>query len=226
MSLAKSDAADAAGAGQGAGVEPGAVWPELPLFPLQTVLFPGGLLHLRVFEARYLDLISHCLRTASGFGVVCLNQGSEVRGAAGGGETRLVEVAVLAHLGEVDAAQPGILNLCCLGGQRLKLASPKQRSDGLWLAEAQALPYDAPAAVPSALAGAAQALAATIANLAAQDQHPFAQPYQFDDAGWVANRWCEILPIPLSARYRLMVLDEPVLRLKLVDGLLRGKKLI
>ncbi len=223
MSLAKDDAA---GAGPGAGVEPGAAWFELPLFPLQTVLFPGGLLHLRVFEARYLDLISHCLRTASGFGVVCLNQGSELRGATGGGTTRLAEVAVLAQLGAVDAAQPGILNLRCQGGQRMQLASPRQRSDGLWLADAQALPDDAPTAVPSAMAGAAQALATTIANLAAQDQHLFAQPNQLDDAGWVANRWCELLPISRSAKYGLMVLDEPVLRLKLVDDFLRSRKLI
>ena len=209
-----------------AGAEPGAPWHELPLFPLQTVLFPGGLLPLRVFEARYLDLISHCLRTGSGFGVVCLNQGSEVRGAAGGAKTRLAEVAVLAHLGEVDAAQPGILNLRCQGGPRMQLVSPRQRADGLWLADAQALPDDAPAAVPSAMAGAVQALVSTIASLAAQDQHPFAQPYQLDDAGWVANRWCEILPISLAAKYRLMVLDEPVLRLNLVDDFLRGRKLI
>ena len=89
-------------------------WPELPLFPLQTVLFPGGLLPLKVFEARYLDLISHCLRNRSPFGVACIGQGSEVRG--GGDKVRLEPIAVLAHLQDVDAEQPGILKVRCIGG--------------------------------------------------------------------------------------------------------------
>mgnify|MGYP006172358211 CR=1 FL=1 len=55
---------------------------DLPLFPLQTVLFPGGLLPLKVFEARYLDLISHCLRTREPFAVVRIRQGAELAGAA------------------------------------------------------------------------------------------------------------------------------------------------
>ncbi len=62
--------------------------------------------------------------------------------------------------------------------------------------------------------------------MAAQEQRPFALPYQLDDAGWVANRWCEILPISMAAKYRLMRLDEPLLRLKLVDDYLRSKGLI
>ena len=206
-------------------------WTELPLFPLQTVLFPGGLLPLKVFEARYLDLISHCLRNRSPFGVVCLGQGNEVRGSSGGGgdsgdKVRLEPVAVLAHLQDVDAEQPGILKVRCIGGRRVQLGTPWQRPDGLWLASAQALDDDLAAAVPAELESSALALGQAIGSLAAQDQHPFDRPYRLDEAGWVANRWCEILPISVAAKYRLMVLDEPLLRLKLVDEYLRGKGVI
>jgi len=190
-------------------------WTELPLFPLRAVLFPGGLLQLKVFEARYLDLISHCLRGNLPFGVVCLAEGGELRG--GNAKPRLESVAVLAHLQEVDAEQPGILRVRCLGGQRVLLGKPRQRADGLWLSDAQTCLDDLPAAVPPELADSAKALGQAIASLAAQDQHPFTLPHQLDEAGWVANRWCEILPISTAARYRLMVLDEPLLRLKLVD---------
>ncbi len=199
-------------------------WAALPLFPLQTVLFPGGLLQLKVFEARYLDLISQCLRRQQPFGVVCLVQGSELRG--GSDKPQFESTAVLAHLQAVDAEQAGILLVRCLGGQRVQLGQSHRRADGLWLSEASAGPDDLPAAVPPELLGSAGALAKAIESMAAQEQRPFALPYQLDDAGWVANRWCEILPISMAAKYRLMRLDEPLLRLKLVDDYLRSKGLI
>ena len=194
------------------------------MFPLQTVLFPGGLLQLKVFEARYLDLISQCLRRQLPFGVVCLAQGSELRG--GSDSPQLESTAVLAQIQDVDAEQAGILLVRCLGGQRVQLGQPHQRVDGLWLAEASACPDDLPAAMPPELLGSAGALAKAIDSMAVQGQRPFALPYRLDDAGWVANRWCEILPISMAAKYRLMRLDEPLLRLKLVDDYLRSKGLI
>ena len=200
-------------------------WAELPLFPLQSVLFPGGLLQLKVFEARYLDLISRCLRERSAFGVVCLSQGSEVRG--GSDRPRIEGVAVLAHLQEVDAEQSGILLVRCVGGQRVQLGTTWQRDDdGLWLATAQARADDLPAEVPQNLQASARALGQAIGSLAAQDHHPFGRPYRLEDAGWVANRWCEILPISVEAKYRLMVLGDPLLRLKRVDEFLRGRGMV
>ena len=198
---------------------------ELPLFPLGAVLFPGGLLHLKVFEARYLDLMSHCMRTRSPFGVVNLRQGSDVHGT-GDNKIRFETTGVLAHLQDVDAEQTGILQVRCHGGSRFHLHAPRQRADGLWLARAEPLADDEPAAVPPELAGAAKALSQAIRSLLAQDQHPFAPPFRLADAGWVANRWCEILPISAAAKQRLMALDEPVLRLRLVDEYLRGKGVV
>ncbi len=198
-------------------------WDALPLFPLGTVLFPGGLLPLKVFEARYLDLVSHCLRTRTPFAVVRIRQGQELRGA---GKTLLEAIGVLAHLQEVDAEQPGILRVRCLGGLRVHLGATHQRDDGLWLAEATAGLPDVEQAVPAALQPSADALAKAIATLAEQEHHPFLQPHRLGDAGWVANRWCEILPISGAAKQRLMALDEPVLRLQLVQDYLQGKGLL
>ncbi len=201
-------------------------WTALPLFPLGTVLFPGGLLPLKVFEARYLDLISHCLRTREPFAVVRIRQGTELRGAAGNGKTLLDTVGVLAHLQEVDAEQPGILRVRCTGGLRVHMGATHQRDDGLWLAAATAGAPDAEVAVPLELQPSAQALGRAIESLAGQGHHPFQQPHRLDDAGWVANRWCEILPISSAAKQRLMALDEPVLRLQLVQDYLQGKGLL
>lgn len=197
----------------------------LPLFPLQTVLFPGGLLSLKVFEARYLDLVSRCLRQTTPFGVVCLNQGSDVQ-LAGGERVRFEAVGVLAHLEDVDAEQTGILRVRCRGGLRFRTGMPKQQTDGLWTAEAQLLPADAIQPPPPEQAATVVALTNAIESLRQQGHVPFAEPYRLDDAGWVANRWCEILPISLAAKQKLMELPEPEMRLKLVDEYLRGKGVI
>ncbi len=196
---------------------------EVPLFPLQCVLFPGALLQLKVFEARYLDLVGRCLRGSAPFGVVCLRQGAE----AGREAVRFEREGVLARIDDVDAEQVGILQLRCRGVQRFAIdGEPRRHSDGLWLADARLLPDDEVAAPEAALRPTVQALVSTIGALKEKGNTPFIEPYRFEDAGWVANRWCEILPIPLAAKHRLMVLPEPQLRLRLVDEYLRGKGLV
>lgn len=196
---------------------------SLALFPLQTVLFPGGLLGLEVFEARYVDLVTRCLRAGSPFGVVCLRQGSEV----GRGPIALETVGTLAHIDQIDSQQAGILHLRCRGGSRFTLAgAPVQQPDGLWTAPVQPLDDDEAEPAAQAMLDSVRALAQAIASLKAQGQRPFLEPYRFDDAGWVANRWCELLPIPLAARQKLMALPSPSLRLKIVDEYLRGKQIV
>ncbi len=202
---------------------PGAAPFELPLFPLKSVLFPGALLPLKVFEARYLDLIGRCLRASAPFGVVCLREGDE----AGRNAVRFEREGVLARIDDVDAEQAGILRVRCRGTQRFEIdGEPQRQPDGLWLARARRLPDDDVVAPEASLQPTVQALVSAIGKLQAQGNTPFSEPYRFDDAGWVANRWCEILPIPLTAKQRLMVLPEPQLRLRLVDEYLRGKGVI
>jgi len=204
---------------------PGQAGSPLPLFALRIVLFPGALLGLKVFEARYLDLVSDCLRSRQPFGVVCLRQG------AAEGRSKEVPameaVGVLAHIDEVDAEQPGILRVQCSGRQRFRISqSPTQRDNGLWTAPVTLLPEDQLRVPGPAVLQTVTALAEAIKKLQERDAEPFAQPYRLDDAGWVANRWCELLPIPLASKQKLMELDDPVIRLSLVDGYLRDKKVV
>jgi Lon protease-like protein len=198
---------------------------ELPLFPLKHVLFPGGVLFLKVFEARYLDLIGDCLRAQRPFGVVCLRAGGEVQ-TPGATDIAFETTGTLAEVGEVDAEQAGILKVRCLGTQRFTLSEPRRRPDGLWLADARLLADDAALAPDPAYAETVHALGVAITTLRAQGAAQFAEPLRYDDAGWVANRWCEILPISLAARQKLMELAQPQLRLQLVDEFLRGKGVI
>ena len=199
--------------------------PLLPLFPLQTVLFPGGLLVLKVFEARYLDLVARCLRTSQGFGVVCLRQGREVgRGAE---PVRFEDVGVHARIDSVDGEQAGILRVRCIGQERFRLHGvPQQLPDGLWQAGTQPIEPDAQRMPGPAVFDTVKALSNAIVSLRERGQLPFVEPFRLDDAGWVANRWCELLPIPLSAKQKLMALEDPVVRLSLVDGYLRDKQVV
>jgi Lon protease-like protein len=197
----------------------------LPLFPLQLVLFPDAILGLKVFEARYLDLVSDCLRSKAPFGVVGLKGGSEVGKSLKA--AYLEDVGTLAHIDEVDAEQTGILRVRCLGGQRFRLQAPaQQRDNGLWEAEAELMAPD-PLRLPGpAMLQTVGALAEAIRKLQAQERAPFQTPYRLDDAGWVANRWCELLPVSIAAKQKLMELEDPVIRLSLVDGFLRDKKVV
>jgi uncharacterized protein len=202
-----------------------AIASELPLFPLQSVLFPGGLLALKVFEARYLDLMTECLREQRPFGVVALRSGEEVQRSGSGGVS-FEAVGVLAAIVTLDSDRPGILQVSCRGGSRFRTRDSRQRADGLWLAHTEPVADDDPVAPADAQAATVRGLREAIGAMKGRGVTPFFEPYRFDDAGWVANRWCEILPISQAAKFKLMELPDPHVRLQLVDDYLRGKGVI
>jgi uncharacterized protein len=197
---------------------------ELSLFPLGSVLFPGGLLGLKVFEARYLDLISRCLRSGEGFGVVALRQGSEVRRAEE--EVALETTGTLAEIIEVDSPHSGILAVRCRGTRRFELAGAAPRADGLWVGRASFLAEDESQRPDETLRRSVDALRNAVEALKGRGAEPFLEPLRYDDAGWVANRWCEILPISQAAKQKLMALPDPMTRLHLVDDYLESKGVV
>src|SRR6185436_15936544 len=138
----------------------------LPLFPLQTVLFPDGLLELKIFETRYLDLMARCMREQAPFGVVALRSGGEAR--VSGAAVALFDVGTLAELIEVDSPEANILLVRCRGMQRFTLGTTRQESDGLWVGEAIPVADD-PAVAPSAThANVVKSLVDAVATLSAQ----------------------------------------------------------
>ena len=200
---------------------------SLPLFPLSTVLFPDGVLPLQVFEARYLDMVSRCLTEDAPFGVVLLTQGQEVR-QRGGRPERFVEGGTLATVCETAATTPGLLQVVCRGGGRFEVKSSQQKLNGLWMAEVELVKGDHAVHIPSELQGAADALDRVLASLhdVPQDRWPVQPPFRLDDCGWVANRWCELLPLPNSQKQNMLMLDNPVIRLELLHDVLDEHGLI
>lgn len=199
----------------------------LPLFPLNTVLFPGGMLPLQIFEIRYLDLIARCQRDGTPFGVVKLNSGSEVRQP---GQIELFErVGTLASIETITHSRPGLMAVRCKGAQRFRVLSQTQQRFGLWSAEIDHVPSDPVVAIPEHLMYVATALDRLRGTMREEERtcypHGLTDPV-WSDSGWVANRWAELLPVAPAIKQNLMALENPLLRLELIGDLLQQHDVI
>ncbi len=206
---------------------------QLPLFPLKTVLFPGGLLPLQIFELRYLDMIARRHEAAAPFGVVCLSEGSEVRQIAGGpsGDAFAREafhaIGTLARIDGLQRPQPGLMLVRCIGTQRFRVLRSAQQKFGLWVADVELLAEDTPIPVPDDLAFARTSLRGLMRELEIEMSQrdraaslALPEPHRWNDCGWLANRWCELLPLGPATKQRFMALESPMLRLELVADML------
>ncbi|SHI14027.1 LON peptidase substrate-binding domain-containing protein [Pollutimonas bauzanensis] len=200
----------------------------IPLFPLGTTLFPAGVLTLRVFEVRYLDMIRKCIANGTQFGVVSLISGSELRSPEGREE--LAAVGTMARIDEWSAPMPALLHLRCTGTTRFHLASSEQGRYGLWVGDALPIDDDPLAPIPRQLQASANALGGAIAKLQRDGmpaaEMPFAPPFRLDESGWVADRWCELLPLPMEEKLRLLALRDPVARLEYVQAFMQERGLL
>jgi Lon protease-like protein len=201
----------------------------LPLFPLNTVLFPGGVLPLKVFEARYVDMVRECMKNAMPFGVVRIKSGQEV-GLAAEPES----VGCLATITQWDMQDLGVLLLRTQGGERFRITETRVLADQRLEARIEMISADTAIAVSDIHLSCAKALKIVIDDINTKGRaeqgdgfiSPFTQPAQLDNAGWVANRWCEILPIPLKARQKLLELDNAQSRLAIVHQYLQQHKIL
>jgi len=204
----------------------------LPIFPLNTVLFPDGILPLRIFETRYVDMVSACLRNGEEFGVCLIRKGKEVGAAA-----EPVAVGCRAQIADWSMEQLGLLNIRTVGTRRFRILERTVTDTGLVMAEVQDLEIEAAVPVQGDMIECSSVLARIIDQLESQleksgktpdddGRFPIGKPYRLDDSGWVANRLCEILPISLAARQKLMELGDAPTRLEIVHQHLKQQKII
>jgi Lon protease-like protein len=193
------------------------------LFPLGTVLYPGGVLPLRIFEVRYLDMINRCHRAGAPFGVVSLTQGQEVR-RPGAEREAFAAVGTIASISSLEQPRPGLMVVRAIGQQRFRIRDSEQLKHGLWVANVEQIAPDQSVPVPEDLQPTATALANLILRVReredAAEPLPIQDPLRLDDCAWVANRWCELLPMPVQLKQRLMELENPLVRLELVTDVL------
>lgn len=191
---------------------------QIPLFPLNVVLFPGGALPLKIFEKRYVDMVRNCLRNETGFGIVASIPCQE------NSQLPFANIGVLVKITQADVNQPGLFHIRCLAQEKFKVISAKQAPDGLWLGEIEILEQENDMPIPDDLFSSRVYFEQLIDSLQQQidDEYlmPFDKPYQLNSCLWLANRWCEILNIPLQQKQHMLALDSPLLRLELINDML------
>jgi hypothetical protein len=179
---------------------------EIPLFPLNAVLFPGGRLPLRIFEARYIDLVRRCMREDTGFGVVMILEGPEA-----GGPAETVDVGSYAKIVDFSQQPDGLLGIETIGGRRFRIVERARAADGLNLARVVWLPEESTGDLPDEFAE----LVPVIESVLEQIGGPYeGMERRLDDAAWVSARLAEILPVPLVHKQHCLELDDPVERLR------------
>lgn len=196
---------------------------HIPLFPLGSVLFPQGVLQLQIFELRYLDMIGRCWRAGQPFGVTLLTQGSEVS-RPGTADEAFHQIGTLALIEDLSSPQPGLMLARCTGTQRFLVGSSEKRRNGAWVASVELISDDPVVPIPEHLSATAKGLKRIYDNLsqsASAGQLAGRAQWRFDDCAWVANRWCELLPLSPLVRQQLMALDNPLIRLELVTDLIQ-----
>jgi Lon protease-like protein len=208
---------------------------RVALFPLSTVLFPQGVLPLRVFEARYLDMVRDCMREGTLFGVCLI---TDPRASEVSRTTALADVGCLARIDAWDMKQLGLLHIRAVGQQRFRRLALESQADGLLLGEVELIDPDDDVPVPAEHRPCVDLLSRILDDLRTQQEErsrsadaaeasdalsrlPFAEPFHLESSAWVSNRLCEVLPVPLKAKQRLMELTDAPTRLQIVHTYLK-----
>jgi Lon protease-like protein len=191
---------------------------RVPIFPLSTVLYPGALLPLRIFEARYMDMAKECLKSGGPFGICLIREGAEV------GTPAVPEpVGCLARIAEADMEELGILKVKAEGLDRFRIVSTETGANGLIVGEIERLAGEEEMADTPGLEESAEFLRKAIIGIG---EDRFGVPHRFDDASWVSFRLAEILPLRNDVKQKLLELRDASVRLAILHRFLRQQKLI
>jgi Lon protease-like protein len=187
--------------------------PSIPLFPLRAVLFPHGRVSLQIFEARYLDMISHCLKTESGFGVMWLKEGSDVESESEdqSSPSRLAHIGSYASVVDWQQLPNGLLGVTIVGSKKFRLVSSEQQKNRLYIGDVEWLPDEPNVALPVTVLELKELLASLLEHpqLAALNISPV-----IDDVSTLSCLLAQLLPVPESVKFALLLLDDPMERVE------------
>jgi uncharacterized protein len=190
---------------------------EIPLFPLNAVLFPDGPLPLRIFEPRYVDMVRYCMRESADFGVVLIRAGVE----AGGAVTSTAEVGTSARIIDFWQMPDGLLGIKCIGDRKFRITDRRVQSNGLNLGTVTWVPEERTVKLP----GEYQHLAELVRGLLPELGELYnCVEKHFDEASWVSARLTEMLPIDLAQKQYCLELDDPLQRLAKLSPYVRREE--
>ena len=189
---------------------------DIALFPLHTVLFPGGPLPLRIFETRYTDMVRNCMREQQPFGVVLIQEGEEA-----GPVATTATVGCSARIVDFYTLQDGLLGISCVGERKFSVQRVWRAPDGLNVGEVSWLEPEPRITLPEEYAQFGASVRRAVAELAEHYQHV---EKHFDDAAWIGARITELIPIGLNEKQVLLELDDPIARLDALLSLVPREK--
>jgi uncharacterized protein len=178
----------------------------ISLFPLHTVLFPGGPLPLRIFETRYTDMVRRCMREQQPFGVLLIQDGDEA-----GEVATTATVGCSARIADFHTLHDGLLGISCVGERKFRVSRVWRATDGLNMGEVAWLPAEREVALPEQYGHLADTVRRALEDLSEHYEHV---ERKFDDATWIGARLTELLPIELADKQALLELDDPIERLE------------
>ncbi len=194
----------------------------LPLFPLRTVLFPGGVLPVRIFEQRYIDMAKDCLRDSRPFGVCLITHGDEVA-TPDAAPPEFAPIGTIATIASWEMPQLGILHVVTEGGRRFEVKDHRIEPAGLVVGTVAALAPEDSAPLPDKHAPLAKLLALIAARIGAAN---FPATTRYDDASWVGYRLAELLPLPLPIKQSMLEINDAGVRLDVLAQFLARQGLI
>lgn len=186
---------------------------QIPIFPLHSVLLPGGVLPLRIFEPRYLDMISNCMKEGSRFGICLIKEGAET-----GKPATSFQCGTIATIDYWHMRADGILGITAHGTERFTIISQDMQEDNLTIARIEFIPNETSLALPAEYSKLADMLKHIITQLG----YPFLRLKQdYEDATWVSARLTELLPIKLEQKQFCLELNDPIKRLEHISMLIK-----
>ena len=195
---------------------------SLPLFPLRTVLFPGGVLPLKIFEQRYIDMAKACLRDELPFGICLITRGDEVA-TPDSAPPEFATIGTLARITTWEMPQLGILHVATTGDLRFRVQKHAVEASGLVVADVVSLAAETATPLPEQHAPLAKLLELVAARIGPQN---FPAATAYGDASWVGYRLAELLPLPLTIKQSMLEINEPAVRLEVLSQFLARQGLL
>ena len=194
----------------------------LPLFPLSTVLFPGGVLPLRIFEQRYIELAKRCLRDERAFGVCLISDGAEVMGPDRS-VPAFAPIGTLARITDFDMPEPGILHLRTIGGTRFRVIAHRVEANGLVVGDTVPIADESALPLPADCLPLAQLVELIAARVGPANFPAERRP---GDASWIGYRLAEALPLPPPIRQSMLEINDAGVRLQVLRRFLQQQGLV
>ncbi len=191
---------------------------ELPLFPLNTVIFPGGVLPLRIFEPRYLDMVKDCMRNDHGFCIVSIRSGRETGHAAD-----VYNTGTICSISDWETLPDGLLGITANGEKKAHISTTKIESNQLVIGQLEEIEELPDPNLPEEFESMKELLQRIITKVG----QPYTTlPAKYENSGWVGARLIELLPLQLSLKQRLLEIDDHIVRLHHLKEAMQESKFI